>query len=82
MDSTNASEQIRFAALFNLGWRAAIGGCGWGGKWSMSRMLFDPEKTFQLRGPLRRLQDTQRYGLRVWLFAGVAPLATPATVCE
>jgi hypothetical protein len=34
--------------------------------------VFDPRKTFQLRGPLRRLPDTGRCGARVWLFAAVA----------
>jgi hypothetical protein len=34
--------------------------------------LFDPRKTLQLRGPLRRLADTGRCGPRVWLFAALA----------
>jgi hypothetical protein len=34
--------------------------------------LFDPLKTFQLRGPLPRLPDTGRLGPRVWVFASVA----------
>jgi hypothetical protein len=34
--------------------------------------LFDPRKTLQLRGPLRRLPDTGRCGPRVWVFAAVA----------
>jgi hypothetical protein len=34
--------------------------------------LFDPRKTFQLRGPLSRLPETGRCGPRVWVFATVA----------
>jgi hypothetical protein len=34
--------------------------------------LFDPRKTLQLRGPLQRLADTRRGGLRVWMFVAVA----------
>ncbi len=34
--------------------------------------MFDPRKTFQLRGPLRRLPGTGLSGPRVWLFAAVA----------
>src|SRR5580692_5805892 len=40
--------------------------------WFINRSLFDPRKTFQLRGPLRRLPETGRCGSRVWLFAAVA----------
>jgi hypothetical protein len=43
-----------------------------GGGWFITRFVFDPQKTLQLRGPLRRLADTQYYGWRVWLFAAVA----------
>jgi len=40
--------------------------------WFINRLLFDPLKTFQLRGPLPRLPDTGRLGPRVWVFAVVA----------
>jgi hypothetical protein len=42
------------------------------GNWFINRSLFDPRKTFQLRGPLRRLPDTARWGARAWVFAAVA----------
>lgn len=40
--------------------------------------MFDPRKTFQLRGPLSRLPDTGRFGPRVWVFAAVALAGTIA----
>jgi hypothetical protein len=43
-----------------------------GANWFINRFLFDPRKTLQLRGPLRRLPETGRWGPRVWLFAAVA----------
>ena len=43
-----------------------------GANWFITRSLFDPLKTFQLRGPLSRLPDTGRLGPRVWVFASVA----------
>jgi len=42
------------------------------GDWHIYRSLFDPLKTFQLRGPLARLPGTGRSGPRVWVFAAVA----------
>jgi hypothetical protein len=43
-----------------------------GVNWFINRSLFDPLKTLQLRGPLRRLPETGRFSPRVWVFAAVA----------